>query len=197
MRVTDRGAACGKAPVPRPPLADSSRLKRPLHALPVLAALALAGCAALLAPIVQPGLDAYEDAYKLVETTREVSMEVLAAIPDDAPCRAEWRRLAADATDAMQRAESIYKTEVESAVARSIGYGSLGLEAGVRAQGRARQILLGRIALALDETIGCVQRGGLTMEEWVEMEARGQRPDPDAINPTQQDAIGRLSRPVA
>lgn len=30
--------------------------------------------------------------------------DVLAATPDDTPCRAEWRRLAAEATDTLQRA---------------------------------------------------------------------------------------------
>lgn len=152
--------------------------------------LSAAGCAALLDPIVQPGVDAYEKAYNFVATVREASIEVLAAIGDDAPCRAEWRRLAADATEAVQRAQDIYSGEVSASAV-------YGLEAGIRAQDRARRILLGRIATALDATVGCVQRGGLTMEEWVELEARGRRPDPERIDPAQQDALGRIGRPVA
>lgn len=158
--------------------------------LAVLAAVPLIGCSALLDPLIEPGVTQFKNAYSLVETVREASIEVLAAITDDAPCRAEWRRLAADATDAMQRAQAIYENEV----ARSAPYG---LSAMVDAPARAARDLVGRIAPALDATAGCVQRGGLTMEEWVELEAAGRRPTPDAIDPVQREAAARIGRPVA
>ena len=91
-----------------------------------------------------------------------------------------WLR---DATEALQRAQAI----LEGAVARLSWDGPP----------VAARDLLGRIAPALDATVGCVQRGGLTMEELVELEAAGRRPDSDAIDPVQQDAVERIGRPVA
>ena len=155
-----------------------------------VAPLSLIGCSALVESIAEPGLDQFRSSYSLVETVRETSMEVLAATPDEEPCRAEWRRLAADATDTMQRANAIYENEVNRAA-------PYGLSAMVDAQFRAARYLRDRIAPALDATVGCVQRGGLTMEEWIELEAAGRRPDPDEIDPAQRDAVERIGRPVA
>ena len=154
-------------------------MRRFLLAVSAVVSLPLVGCSAIADAINAP----FYRAYSAVEVVREVSIEVLAATPDDAPCRPEWRRLAADSTEALQRAQAIY----EGAIARLSFDGPP----------VAARDLLGRIAPALDATVGCVQRGGLTMEEWVELEARGRRPDSGAIDPVQKDAVDRIGRPVA
>lgn len=160
---------------------------RPFTPLAVVAVAAfpLVSCSAIGQAIFKP----FEQAYSAVEIVREVSIEVLAALPDDAPCRPQWRRLAADATDTLQRARAIYESEVERS--------SYSVAALMDAPDRAARDLLGRIASSMDATVGCVQRGGLTMEEWVELEARGRRPDSGAIDPVQKDAVERMGRPVA
>ncbi len=161
-----------------------------------LIATVLIGCSGLVDSIIEPGAAQFQRAVALVETVREASIEVLAAVADDAPCRAEWRRLAADATDTMQRAEAIYRDEVQRAL-MSARDNSQALLAGADAQFRAARDVRNRIAPALDATLGCVERGGLTMEEWVELEAAGRRPDAGTVEPVQRDAAARIVRPVA
>ena len=159
----------------------------------VLAALSLVGCSAVPAP--EPdGPSPIERATTLVETVREVSIEVLATISDDAACRAEWRRLAADATDTIQRSDEIMVGALRGADLDTLWWNGELREA-------AGDALVGRIAPALDAVKGCVQRGGLTMEEWVELEARSRRQglnsQPDASDPVQKEALARIGGPVA
>lgn len=168
--------------------------------LAVLAGVSLIGCSAavpVVPPKAEPEPSRWETAVTIVGNVREASIDVLAAISDDAPCRAEWRRLAAEATDALQRKEAIWEANGPSPeqLIRALEAAARGRSLRIPEDRRA-EALLGRIAPALDATRGCVQRGGLTMEEWVELEARGRRLDPDALDPIQQEAIERL-RPVA
>lgn len=172
-----------------------------------------------------------EDAAVLLETTvtgiwvvREAAVHVLAITADDAPCRQEWRQLAARGTEALWP----YVADWSTATAETTSAAAAGRVAAAVAErvadeeiaramlaeeskndpfsrieelsARDRDILEGNettdrslnlaeslsagIAPAISQTGGCVERGGLTWEEWVEAEAAGKAP---AKPPAEQD----------
>ena len=162
--------------------------------------LPLVGCSAVATEQVEAEPENIETPFSrarsIVEGIRESSLDVLAAVPDDAPCRPEWRRLAADATEALRRLPAIERSyaaalmEQLARVSRNRFY-----RPPYDPSRRAAGELLDPIRAAREAVVGCVERGGLTPEEWVELEAAGRRaPDPD---PVQQNAVERIGRPVA
>ena len=199
------------------------------------------GAAGQVDPKIVTGREAArETATELLEATvsgiwvvRDAAVHVLSTTPDDAPCRKDWRRLAARATEALWP----YVTDWSTATAETtIAAVSERLAAAVADKTAAEamkaesfraemeDLLPGRksllpsvekqlaavedretTALAFDlaeklssgigspfsETVGCVERGGLTWEEWVEAEAAGKAP---ATPPANQDEAARTIR---
>lgn len=164
---------------------------------------------------------------------RGAAVEVLAATPRDAPCRKEWRRLAARATEALWPyvtdwttataetataavGEAIAAIVADNAVGHAAEYqvlldemedigGSSAVRdlptveeqlSGLEAQETTdlslelAEKLASSTALPYGEAIGCVERGGLTWEEWVEAEAAGELPVKPL--PEQDEAVETL-----
>ncbi len=164
-----------------------------------------------------------ESAATLLEATitgvwvvREAAVQVLARTPGDAPCREEWRQLAARGTEvlwpyvadwskataetasaaaagkvAAAVADRVAEVAESRAIAAEESKGSLFsrieelsahdrgiLEANETADRSLTLVesLSAGVRRAISETVGCVERGGLTWEEWVEAEAAGKGP---------------------
>jgi len=158
---------------------------------------------------------------------RDAAVQVLAITAAAGPCRKEWRRLAARATETLwpyvadwsaataETTVAAVGDKVAAAVADIVaeeadveeGLGELRQRYGLpleerlaaledRATADLASALAEDLASGLDdlisEVIGCVERGGLTWEEWVEAEAAGKAP---ANPPAEQgEAVERVRK---